>query len=408
MISDNLYVWVHLPNATEPTIAGYLEITTTAAGKVGRFNYGQTYLRVPNAIPIDPVALPLKKGVETFTSLNGFPGVILDASPDAWGKRVIDRLKGQQANHIGYLLLNDPGRTGALSFSKQANETPAPLQSLEFDLATLMSAAEAVEANQPVDSALLKALHPGSGGARPKCNIIEQDATWIAKFPSIDDRFINIPRLEHATMMLARTCGIDAAATQIRQINGKDICLVQRFDRQHQQGQITRRSFISARTVFYDDPSYAAVATGSYQRLSRWIPRFGATINDKQQLFRRLVFNVVVRNDDDHELNHGLVHLQRDKYALAPAYDIVPNLQIRPVNHHALLIGASSAGTVANLISIAEDFALSQAEALLIVRDIEEQVLSTWQDIFYEAGFGDEDIRKIAPIFRPIPTGEDL
>ena len=404
MTSDNLYVWVHLPHAAEPTIAGYLEITTTPAGSVGRFNYGQSYLNLPNAIPIDPVALPLKKGVETFTALNGFPGIILDAGPDAWGKRVIDRLKGHQPNLIGYLLLNDPGRAGALSFSKQPDEAPTPLQSREFTLAELMSAAEAVESNQPVDQELLKALHPGSGGARPKCTLIENDTTWIAKFSSIDDRFISMPRLEHATMTLARSCGIHAAATQIRQINGKDICLVQRFDRQHQQGTITRCGFISARTVFFDDPAYASVATGSYQRLSRWMPRFGATINDKQQLFRRLVFNVVVRNDDDHELNHGLVHLQHDQYALAPAYDIVPNLQPRPVNHHALLIGDASAGTIANLLSIAEDFALNKTAALTIIQEIEAQVLNTWQDIFYEAGFGDEDIRKVAPVLRPIPS----
>ena len=134
------------------------------------------------------------------------------------------------------------------------------------------------------------------------------------------------------------------------------------------------------------------------------MPRFGATINERQQLFRRLVFNVVVRNDDDHELNHGLVHLQHDQYALAPAYDIVPNLQPRPVNHHALLIGDASAGTIANLLSISEDFALNKTEALTIIQEIEAQVLNTWQDIFYEAGLGDEDIRKVAPVLRPIPS----
>lgn len=409
MTSETLYVWVHLPDSDTPLVAGRLEITESAAGKIGRFNYGQSYLGRSDATPIDPVALPLKTGNQLFTSLNGYPGVILDACPDAWGKRVIDRLQGKQRHPVGYLLLNDPGHAGCLGFTTTPDEPPKPLQSREFDLADLLNAAAAVETNQPVDDELLKALNPGSGGARPKCNIVEHGATWIAKFPSIDDRFISIPRLEHATMTLAKSCGINVAETRLRALNGKDICLVRRFDRLHPQtSPVTRRGFLSARTVFYDDPGYAALGTGSYQRLARWIPRFGATLADKEQLYRRLVFNVVIRNDDDHELNHGLVHQRHDQFCLAPAYDLLPNLQPRTVNHHALLIGDSGAGTLTNLLAIAEDFGLSKEAARTITHEIESQVLQTWQDVFYEAGFGDEDIRKIEPVFKPIPLGDDL
>lgn len=408
---ESLYVWVYLSDTPLPVVAGRLDVSETPAGNVGRFNYGQSYLARTNAIPIDPVALPLVKGATTFTSLNGFPGVILDACPDAWGKRVIDRLQGKQANPVGYLLFNDPGRAGCLAFSRQPDQQPTTQESREFDLAELLAAAEAVEAASFVDPELLKALNPGSGGARPKCNIVEQGAVWIAKFPSVDDRYISIPRLEHATMMLARSCGLDVAETQIRQIGGKDICLVRRFDRpmcQQAPGVITRRGFLSARTVFYDDPAYASVATGSYQRLSRWMPRFGATRADQQQLFLRMAFNAIVRNDDDHEQNHGLVHEHNAQFRLAPAYDIVPNLLPRPVNYHALLIGDSGAGTQRNLIEVAESFALSKNDALEIVKSVESQVLNTWQDIFYEAGFGDEDLRKIEAIFRPLPAGDGL
>ena len=413
--SDSLYVWVYLPDASTPVVAGRLDVSATPAGNIGRFNYGQSYLSRSDAVPIDPVALPLAKGSKTFTSLNGFPGAMMDACPDAWGKRVIDRLQGKQANPVGYLLFNDPGRAGCLAFSQQPDQPPTVLESREFDLAELLSAAQAVEAERFVDPELLSALHPGSGGARPKCNIVEQGATWIAKFPSLDDRYISVPRLEHATMTLAKSCGVDVAETQIRQIDGQDICLVRRFDRlpqkyaqQGTQGGAARRGFLSARTVFYDDPAYAAVATGSYQRLSRWMPRFGATRVEQQQLFLRMVFNAVVRNDDDHEQNHGLVHSRADQFSLAPAYDIVPNLLPRPVNYHALLIGGSGAGTVANLVAVAEDFALSRDEAREIVKSVESRVLNTWQNIFYEAGFGDEDIRKVEPIFRPLPLGDDL
>ena len=409
--SDSLYVWVYLPDASTPVVAGRLDVSATPAGNIGRFNYGQSYLSRSDAVPIDPVALPLAKGSKTFTSLNGFPGAILDACPDAWGKRVIDRLQGKQANPEGYLLFNDPGRAGCLAFSEEPDQPPLAPQGREFGLAELLAAAQAVEAGGDVEPELLKALHPGSGGARPKCSITAQGESWIAKFSSLDDRYISIPRLEHATMMLARECGVDAAETQLREIGGQDICLVRRFDRvvnQAASGITARRGFLSARTVFYDDPAYAAVGTGSYQRLSRWMPRYGASRADQQQLFVRMVFNAVVRNDDDHEQNHGLVHVRADRFSLAPAYDIVPNLLPRPVNYHALLIGGSGAGTVANLVAVAEDFALSRDEAREIVRSVESQVLNTWQDIFYEAGFGDEDIRKVEPIFRPLPLGDDL
>lgn len=409
--SDSLYVWVYLPDASTPVVAGRLDVSATPAGNIGRFNYGQSYLSRADAVPIDPVALPLAKGSRTFTSLNGFPGAMMDACPDAWGKRVIDRLQGKQANPVGYLLFNDPGRAGCLAFSQQPDQPPTVLESREFDLAELLSAAQAVEAERFVDPELLNALHPGSGGARPKCSITAQGESWIAKFSSLDDRYISIPRLEHATMMLARECGVDAAETQLREIGGQDICLVRRFDRvvnQAASGITARRGFLSARTVFYDDPAYAAVGTGSYQRLSRWMPRYGASRADQQQLFVRMVFNAVVRNDDDHEQNHGLVHVRADRFSLAPAYDIVPNLLPRPVNYHALLIGGSGAGTVANLVAVAEDFALSKDEAREIVKSVESRVLNTWHDIFYKAGFDDEDIRKVEPIFRPLPLGDDL
>lgn len=403
MTSEVLYVWAHLPGSADPVVAGRLEVTRTAAGPVGHFNYGQSYLSRSDAIPLDPLSLPLKKGVGTFTHLGGYPGVIMDAGPDLWGKRVIDRLKGPQAYPRGYLLLNDPGRSGCLSFSTRPDELPIPLTSRAFPLAELLAAAEAVETDRPVDPELLKALHPGTGGARPKCNVIEDGEVWIAKFPSADDRLISVPRLEHASMCLARLCGVDAAETRIRDVNGRDVCLVRRFDRYSENGRICRRGFLSARSVFFDDPAFAAVGTGSYPRLARWMPRFGAGIDDRRQLFRRLAFNVMVRNDDDHELNHGLVHVRNDEFALAKAYDIVPTLHANRTRQHALLLGDAAAGTVANLVSSAESFALTRDAALEIVRTIERQVLESWQEVFYEAGFGDEDLRKLEAVFRPIP-----
>lgn len=405
MISDDLFVWVFLPGHAQPVVAGRLSLVQTAAGKLGHFTYGRSYLERSDAIPIDPVVLPLRKGETVFTALSGFPGVILDCCPDRWGIKVIDRIIGAQPYPQGYILLNDLGRSGALAFSSAANEVPCEQSSRAFSLAELLDAADAVEANRPVDSELLKALHPGTGGARPKCSITDDaGALWIAKFPSMDDTpGLSIPRLEHATLQLGKACGIRTAETRIQQVNGKDVCLVRRFDREISEGRTARRSFLSARSVFYADPAYAALGTGSYARLARWMPRYGCPPEDRQELFRRMAFNCLVRNTDDHELNHGLLHVKHDTFELAPAYDIVPSLQRHAVHRHALLIGETGAGTLANLISNAEAFAMNRDEALACVLAMQRSVLETWQETFYAAGFDDQGLRAVEHVFKPLP-----
>lgn len=401
MISETLYVWIYLPQATEPVVAGRLDIEKTAAGTIGHFTYGQSYLARAEAIPLDPVALPLARGVTDFTVLSGFPGCVLDSCPDRWGMKVIDRLDGAKTYPSGYILMNDPGRAGALAFSRSAQERPRELQSRQFSLEELLAAANAVESNGDVDPELLKALHPGTGGARPKCNVVDQHGVWIAKFPSIQDSpRISIPHLEHATMRLADQCGIRVAETRLEKVADKDVCLVKRFDRVVDGDQIYRKAFLSARSVFYADPAYASVGTGSYGRIARWLQRYGQA--DREEVFRRMVFNVAVRNSDDHELNHGLVY-GRGSFDLAPAYDICPVLTPHQVHHHALLIGDSSAGTVENLLSGIEAFGLNRNDAGGIIADIESKIRGCWQEVFYEAGFGDDELRTVENIFRPIP-----
>lgn len=404
MTSEQLFVWAYLPGQVAPVVAGRLTLDRNPAGAAGQFVYGRSYLERPEALPLDPVALPLNNSAPPFTALSGFPGVVLDACPDRWGIKVIDRLVGNRAFPSGYLLLNEPGRAGCLGFSLSATEPPQELASREFPLADLLDAAAAVEADRPVDPELLRALHPGTGGARPKCNVVAGDGVWIAKFPSIkDDPAVSIPRLEHATMQLARAAGIVAAETRLEVVGECDVCLVRRFDRDVHAAGVLRKGFVSARTVFYADTAYAAVGTGSYGRLARWMPRYGCSAAQRQQLFRRMVFNCAVRNSDDHELNHGLVHVAGDTFELAPAFDIVPVLEPRAVHRHALLIGDSAAGTVANLVGNHAAFGLARDDALAIVAEIQDKVGDLWREVFCAAGFGEEELRRIEPAFRPLP-----
>lgn len=407
-MTSSLFVWIYLPNQHSPVVAGRLDLAhTPGAGRLGIFVYGRSYLERKDAVSIDPVTLPLSQGAKEFTSLSGFPGVILDACPDRWGIKVIDLLDGKKAYPTGYILMNDPGRAGNLAFSTSATESPVELCSREFPIAELLTAAEALETDRPVDPELLKALHPGTGGARPKCGIVMDDALWIAKFPSVDDSPVcSIPRLEHATMLLAKACGIRSAATRIANIGSKDVCFVRRFDRTTTtDGTVLRNGFVSARTVFFADPGYATMGTGSYGRLARWMARYGCPPEDRLELFRRMVFNVAVRNSDDHELNHGLVQIE-GRFRLADAYDVLPVLTPHRIHRHALLIGNSAAGTVENLISNATAFGLSANEAMAIVSDVQCRIREQWRDIFYGAGFGDEEMRRVERCFEPIPLQE--
>lgn len=406
MPSETLFVWNRLPGQIAPVVAGRLDLARTADRVVGHFVYGKSYLARADALALDPVTLPLRERPSEFTVLSGFPGVILDACPDRWGIKVIDRLAGKREYPSGYLLMNDPGRAGSLAFSRSATEPPVELASREFPLQALLAAAEAIEQEREVDPELLKALHPGTGGARPKCSVIDGDAVWIAKFPSVkDDPRIGIPRLEHAAMTLAAACGVRAATTKCERIAGKDVCFVKRFDRVVQDGQVYRRGYVSARTVFYSDPAYRDVG-GSYGRLATWMTRYGVAAGERMELFRRMAFNCAVRNSDDHELNHGLVHVADNRFELADAFDVLPTLATHPIHHHALLLGESAAGTVANLLSNTAAFGLGREEGLAIVDEIQEKIQRQWQDIAYAAGFGDEEFRRLEPYFRPIPLHE--
>ena len=352
--------------------------------------------------------MPLIGRIDLITSLNGYPGAILDACPDRWGIKVINRLQGEQKYPSGYLLLNDPGRSGCLAFSKSAIIPPEELLGREFSLGELLRASEAVENNQPVDPELLKALHPGAGGARPKCNIVDDEAVWIAKFTSTEDSpLISIPRLEHASMTLARACGINAAETKLKVVDGKDVCFVRRFDRVVENGIVTRLGYLSARTVFYDDPGFERFKSGSYPRLARWLAKFGTNPEDPRELFKRMVFNCAIRNTDDHELNHGLVYDPLKGYVLSKAFDLVPQLKPHGIYQHALIIGDSALGTLENIVSAHDSFGLTRQIAVDLVLAITTSVREQWVGIFYECGFGEEEIRRVERYFQAIPLTEE-
>lgn len=192
MISST-YVWVYLPNQTEPVVAGRLDYDDNPAGTIYSFLYGASYLNRRTAVPLDPERLPLERARRFDSSdLYGTLGAIRDASPDDWGRRVIEKRSGvTEASELTYLIEAGDDRAGALGFSESSdsppNREPPPERT---DLDTLLSAAAAIEEGQPVDPAVVMLLKHGSslGGARPKATIHMDGELWLAKFPSTKDR----------------------------------------------------------------------------------------------------------------------------------------------------------------------------------------------------------------------------
>jgi serine/threonine-protein kinase HipA len=245
------FVWVWLPGAEDPVVAGRLDVV----GDLVAFTYGRSYLDRPARIALYLPELPLRRGRIT-PPVGTIAGCIADAGPDAWGQRVIlNHRIGRDAEDTGelsqltYLLESGSDRIGALDFQESATEyVPRSRGEAQLsELASLAESAQKVEEGVPLSPALDEALLHGSsvGGARPKVLLRDGGRRLIAKFSSTTDTF-PIVKAEFVAMELARRAGIRTAAVELAETLGKDVLLVERFDRLPGGG---RRAQVSALTI---------------------------------------------------------------------------------------------------------------------------------------------------------------
>jgi serine/threonine-protein kinase HipA len=402
------YVYIQLPGTLETVPAALLKVQTLPDGtQIGRFRYGDRYLQRPDAVALDPFRLPLARTVFEFTQLKGIPGAVRDASPDAWGRRVIEHTLQRSATdlqEIDYLLRGPQDGAGCLSFGLTV-DPPAPRRTCNrtHQLAELIAATQAIDDRRPVAAHLLEQLEPGTsmGGARPKTTIEDAQSLWLGKFPARDDRF-NLQRVEFATLDLARRCGLNVAQARLQAVGASDVLMVQRFDREHTNQGYLRFGLVSGLTVLDCGDSHLDRARWSYpllaDNLRRWSDKPEA---DCTELFRRMVFNAAVTNNDDHPRNHALLHRQKG-WRLSPAYDLVPSpvvsLQRREL---ALSIGDHGrTASIYNLVSQAGRFGLSAAEARAQINQLVD-VIRHWRESFFACGVSARDIDHVAPAFLP-------
>lgn len=413
MTSRTAFVWCFLPGDVEPTLCGKFTHEVTAEGQaLGSFVYGRSYLGRGDALPIDPIALPLGNVTHVTTALQGFFGVIADASPDDWGRYVIDRAYGPQGSPVDYLLKSQQDHVGHLAFSESAQQRPEWLT--PWDRSWLADAARVVAAldlRRPVPPELERQLVPntGLGGARPKITVADERYQWLAKFPSRRDTpDIPMARLEAAALSLARRCGIDAAHHEVVSMDGVDVLLVRRFDRTRRGNGWARDAFMSARTLLSNgDGAQRYSFFGSYPRLARELGRLSARgTADRHELFRRMVFNAVIGNGDDHDRNHGMLADEErpDAFRLSPAYDLVPAL--RPARVRQLALGVGDLGAWAtreNILTSAGSFDLDGASALDLIDEIEGQAIAHWAACCREQGLTPAAIDALSACVQRLP-----
>lgn len=409
-MSNECYVYIVLPGDTHFVTAGkFVLATDRQAVASGKFVYGRSYLARTNAVPIDPIELKLSTDTFKTRRLAGFFGALRDAGPDYWGRRVIDRHSGiTQFSELDYLLYSPDNRAGALSFG--LNRTPPPPHrsySQTIHLPALQKLADAILADDvlPKDQDVVQVqtlLLAGTsmGGARPKAVVEDAEGLWIAKFNTANDRWNHV-RVERAMLLLARECGLQTADCRVEPVGDRDVLLVKRFDRIKLYSSYRRARMLSALTLLRAEDSHISRDKWSYVLLVEELRRISSQpAQDAAELFRRMCFNALISNTDDHPRNHAVIALDTN-WVLSPAYDLTPSMPIS-IERRDLALICGDQGRYANaenLLSQHRRFLIDRDNAQSTIRAMEQIIQHRWYDIARACGVSQRDCDRISSAF---------
>lgn len=303
--ADNAFVWAWLPGADKPVVAGRL----SRYGDGFRFGYGESYLARGEAVSLFSPELPLRPG--WIDPPEGLPmaGCLWDASPDSWGQRVIiARLTGRHGaaadevaiDRLTILLESGSNRIGGLDFQARADEYVPRAETVTLD--ELHAAADALQAGDLRED-LATALVDGTsvGGARPKVLISDGGTEFIAKLSTSTDTY-PVVKAEAAALELARRAGLDVPASRLTTSLGREVLLVERFDRPA-PGQ--RRMIVSALTMLGFGDFLGARYSSYPEMLDVLLSLSSDGAGLARRVFERIVFNIIIGNTDDHARNHA-------------------------------------------------------------------------------------------------------
>jgi serine/threonine-protein kinase HipA len=382
--SDRLYLWL-LTQPHAPVLIGELNLVRTNQGVSLR--YDRTWIERGFPLSED---LPLLDNEFVPTEKATAVGAVDDARPDRWGERVIRFIdRPPRLSLLEFLYFAGDDRFGALGVSTSAEKylprKLGPLPTLN-DAERIQELVRKVQANEPVPQAQKRLIAPGAtmGGARPKALINIGDEQWVIKFS--DGEPVDTPLVEHATMKLAERAGIRVAATMpVRLVHGHAVA-IRRFDR----NAGARVHCLSAAVALR-----AAAEPFGYPELAQLLRRKGAVegdrnVADMRELFRRMVFNILIDNTDDHEKNHALIVNDAQQYLLSPAYDVLPSGQA--LGFQQMRVGNQEAdSTLDNALSRANLFALTPPQARKEAAAV-AAVVARWKEHFAASGVTAGDI----------------
>jgi len=399
---------VHIDLKGEQRRVGTLHRQARRGGEAVAFLYHADWLANPDRFSLEP-ALTLGQGAFSPAAGLSMFGSIGDSAPDTWGRRLMQRAERRQAGQADrpvrtlaeadYLLgVADISRLGALRFRYQGGEAfeAATEQGVPglVELGYLMAVTERILRDEETDEDLRMILAPGSslGGARPKASVIDQHGRLsIAKFPKPDDDY-SIERWEAVALRLAAMAEVRAAEHELLEVAGRSVLLSRRFDR---DGDV-RTPFLSAMSMMGLRDGQRA----SYPELVDVLVQNGAQAQrDAAELYRRMVFNVMISNVDDHLRNHGFLWLGQSGWTLSPAYDLNPT----PVDVKARILTTNidlDEGTcdLDLVLSVAELFDLSAAEARQTIKEVAAATRG-WRDVAAGAGARPGEIRRMESAF---------
>ncbi|MGE4291474.1 MAG: type II toxin-antitoxin system HipA family toxin [Desulfovibrio sp.] len=405
---DETYVYLHLAGEFVP--AGLLTLHQTNDKVVSEFAYGRRYLERENAAPLDPLQLPL---IRSEFQTSGVFRAFQDASPDAWGRHLLDRAaedEGVVPTEFEYLTVQDQeNRIGAIAFGPDLDGPrptkpswrPEEISGERVDFAEMVETVDKILNHEKLSPAQRRFFIRGSsaGGAQPKTLVDYDGKKWIAKF-SRELELWPTCRIELAAMSLAAKCGIRVPFCRVLDVGGRDVFLTERFDRTEGGG---REHFLSAMTLIGSDH----IERGAYGDIAMAIRKYGDARfirKDLEELFRRMVFNVLVNNWDDHLRNHGFLYDPGSgHWRLSPAYDIVPQPQREGEEEKRLTLALGERGsraTIENALSRCGDYSLRPEVAKEIVDGMVQVVRRGWERENAEAGVPADKIRLVEEAYR--------
>lgn len=409
------HIYVRIGRSATPV--GELIVTTDGSRETSAFRYDQSWLENPNAFALSP-GMRLGHAPYYFNKDDGssLPPAISDGTPDSWGRAIIKaHLGGRNCTDVDFLLQStDELRSGALRYYDSrdpdadalATRVNAPgLHDIPrlHDLAALEIEARAFEVDPAgyrekranmIGGDLLKDAVGSLGGARPKINAKDADGSlWIVKLAKFDDQY-SVAHAEVLALTLARAVGVDAAEARLLASSQKyPIALVKRFDRDTEGNRIP---FISAQTFM----NLPGATPGNYADIAFEMTEWSADkVAETDQLFRRLAYNVLVQNTDDHLRNLGFLYAGGNKWYLSPAFDINPVPERGSTLKTAISEIHGTALEVDQLIDAAPYFGISEDDAAKMLRDMAQTVSDGWRNLAAKLQMPGKDVRFIAPAF---------